>query len=58
MNILRKIAKLIRPDPPPRVALLVGDDNQVYQAIIRDGEPAVTLARTSAGPCSMRFGRV
>ena len=57
MNILRKIASRIRPEPP-RVALLVGDDNQVYQAVIRDGEPAVTLARTSAGPSLMRFGRV
>jgi len=58
MNILRKIANLIRPEPPPRAALLAGDDNQVYLALVRDGEPVVTLARTSAGPCVMRFGRV
>ena len=57
MNILRKIANLIRP-APPRVALLVGDDNRIYLAVVRDGEPVVTLARTSAGPCLMRFGEM
>ena len=57
MNILRKIASLIRP-APPRAALLAGDDNQVYLAVVRDGEPVATLARTSAGPCLMRFGRI
>ena len=58
MSILRKIASLIRPASSPRVALLVGDDNQVHLAVVRDGEPVTTLARTSAGPSVMRFVKI